>query len=55
MFGTKYLDVLSMIDKLGDGIQQFTLTLTELNLAKVLTERLVDLPNKVDMRLGWTG
>jgi hypothetical protein len=55
MFGTKYSDVLSMIDKLGDGIQQSTLTLTELGLSRVLTERLVDLLNKVDMRLGWTG
>lgn len=55
MFSTKYLDVLSVVDKLGDRIQQSDLTLAELGLSKVLTERLVDLPNKVDMRLDWTG
>lgn len=55
MFGTKYLDLLSMIDKLGDGIQQSDLTLAELGLGKILTEGLVDLPNKVDVCLGWTG
>jgi hypothetical protein len=54
MFGAKYLDLLSMIDKLGDGIQQSDLTLAELGLSRVLTVRLVDLPNKVDVRLGWT-
>lgn len=55
MFGTKYPNVLSMIDKLGDGIQQSNLTLAELGLSKALTEWLVDLPYKVDMRLDWTG
>jgi len=55
MFGTKYLDILSMIDKLGDGIQQSDLTLAELGLSEILAEWHVDLPDKVDVRLGWTG
>jgi hypothetical protein len=54
VFGTKYLDVLSMVDKLGDGIQQSDLAFAELGLSKILMVRLVDLPNKVDVRLGWT-
>jgi hypothetical protein len=55
MSGTKNRDLLSMIDKLGDGIQQSDLTLEELGLSKVLVERLVDLLDNVDMSLGWTG
>ena len=55
MFGAKYLDLLSIIDKLGDGVQQSDLTLAELGLGKVLTEGLVDLQNKEDVRMGWNG
>jgi hypothetical protein len=55
MSGTKYSDVLSIINKLGNGIQQSDFTLAELGLGNVLTDGLVDLPNKVDVGLGWTG